>query len=92
MNIFVDNDISIRPKTGEIRLLDKYTVYQINVIMPPPQMKELKTSTSTTVRLNFKQVVFPALQKIWKETNAVGNVTTHSSSAFERKRTMINSI
>ena len=83
MNFFMDNDISIRPKTGEIRLLDKYTVYQTNVIMPPPQMKELKTSASTTVPLNFKQVVFPELQKIWKETNAVGNVITHSSPALK---------
>ena len=92
MNFFVENDISIRPKTGEIKLLDKYTIYQTNVIMPPPQMKELQIQRSTTIPLNFKQILFPVLPQIWKETNAVGNSPSLSSKEKHNDESCLNVI
>ena len=63
MTFMIDNDISVRPKTGEIKIHNKYTVYQTNMLMLPPQIKalELKSCTITPP----KKVVFPSLSPIW---------------------------
>ena len=84
MNFMIDNDISMRPKTGEIKVLNKYTVFQTNMIMPPPQLKAISTS-STTVPLNFRQIIFPTQQNVWKETNALGNFPSPPSLALKEK-------
>ena len=65
MTFMVDNDISVRPKTGEIKIHNKYIIFQTNMLMTPPQVKsaELKSITFKSVK---KQVVFPVLIVIKK--------------------------
>ena len=69
MNFLIDNDISMRPKTGEIKVNNKHVIYQTNVIMPAPKIQALDLSSSTTVSLNVKQVLFPVIKQIWNEIN-----------------------
>lgn len=52
MTFLTDNDISMRPKTGEIKINNKHTIFQTNMIMPAPTLKALGTPSSTTVSLN----------------------------------------
>ena len=42
MNFLKENDIQTRPLTGEIKVLNKFTVYQTNTLMSPPQLKSVK--------------------------------------------------
>ena len=91
MNFMIDNDITMRPKTGEIKVLNKYTVFQTNMIMPPPQLKSVSIS-STTVPLNFRQTIFPSQQNLWKETNALGNAPSPPSLASKEKHSEESSL
>ena len=65
MTFHVDNDISVRPKTGEIKIHNKYVVYQTNLLMLPPQVKsmELKSTIVTPV----KTILFPKPKSYWSE-------------------------
>ena len=63
MNFLIDNDISMRPKTGEIKVNNKHVIYQTNMIMPAPTIQALDLSSSTTVSLNVKQVLFPVIKQ-----------------------------
>ena len=66
MNFFEDNDISIRFKTGEIKIDNKHTVYQTNTLMLPPQLKTLEyTQSSITISKLPKCVLFPSHKPIW---------------------------
>ena len=64
MTFMIDNDISVRPKTGEIKVHNKYTVFQTNMLMSPPQIKALELK-SITVKPP-KKVVFPAFIPMWR--------------------------
>lgn len=65
MNFLKDNDIQTRPLTGEIRIQNKYTVYQTNTLMSPPQLKAI-TNSSPTVSLP-KKVLFPPVIPFYNE-------------------------
>jgi hypothetical protein len=70
MNFLKENDIQTRPLTGEIKILNKFTIYQTNTLMSPPQLKAIATS-STTVTLP-KKVLFPPIVPFFSEpTEAV---------------------
>ena len=58
----VDNDISVRPKTGEIKIHNKFIVFQTNMLMTPPLVKAVDLQ-SRTVKLPKKQVIFPDLNR-----------------------------
>ena len=64
MTFMVDNDISVRPKTGEIKVHNKYIIYQTNMLMAPPQVKSVTDLKDRTVKIPKKQVIFPFLNKI----------------------------
>ena len=55
----------VRPKTGEKKIHKKFTIYQTNMLMQPPQIKSvvLKSCTVTPP----KQVLFPNLDPIWSK-------------------------
>ena len=76
MTFMIDNDISVRPKTGEIKIHNKHTVYQTNMLMPPPQIKalELKSCTITPP----KKIVFPSLSSSWSSSQPLAKVTDGS--------------
>ena len=65
MTFMIDNDISVRPKVGEIKVHNKYTVYQTNMLMSPPQIKttELKSFTVKPP----KKVLFSSISPIWSD-------------------------
>ena len=44
MTFLLDNDISLRPKTGEIKILNKHVVFQTNTLMLPPQVRSMESS------------------------------------------------
>ena len=70
MNFFEDNDISIRFKTGEIKIDNKHTVYQTNTLMLPPQLKSLvNQGSSITISKLPKCVLFPSQKPIWNVTD-----------------------
>ena len=62
MNFLKENNIQTRPSTGEIKVHNKFTVYQTNTLMSPPQLKSIKeySSDSSTIVLP-KQVLFPTI-------------------------------
>ena len=66
MNFLIENDISMRPKTGEIKVLNKHTVFQTNMLMPPPQLRSVTSESSITVQLP-KCVLFPKYASIWED-------------------------
>ena len=74
MNFLMDNDISIRPKTGEIKIHNKHVIFQTNMVLPAPTLQSLGIPRSTTITLNVKQVLFPSLQQIWNETTVEGDL------------------
>ena len=69
MNFLKENDIQTRPLTGEIKVLNKFTVYQTNTLMSPPQLKAI-SSSSTTVTLPTK-VLFSSIVPIFNETEEI---------------------
>ena len=83
MTFLTDNDISMRPKTGEIKINNKHVIFQTNMIMPAPTLKATDTPSSTTVLLNAKKVIFPTQKQIWNETNDYGDPYPTSTFASE---------
>ena len=73
MTFLTDNDIAMRPKTGEIKINNKHVIFQTNMIMPAPSLKALDEPSSTTVLLNVKKVIFPMEKEIWNATNDPGD-------------------
>ena len=67
MTFLVDNDVSLRPKMGEIKILNKFVVYQTNTMMFPPQIRAMKQS-QLTVRIP-KGTLFPLLCTLFKTEN-----------------------
>ena len=68
MTFLMDNDIQTRPLTGEIKVLGKYTVYQTNTLMAPPQLKNITTTNHVTLTLDHgvlfpKMLSFPSVQQ-----------------------------
>ena len=73
MTFLTDNDITTRPKVGEIKINNKHVIFQTNMIMPAPTLQSLTAPSSTTLPLNVKRVLFPTITQIWAETNAYGD-------------------
>ena len=53
MTFMIDNDISVRPKTGEIKVHNKHVIYQTNMLMLEPQIKSLETQTILKLERNI---------------------------------------
>ena len=78
MNFLDENDITIRAKTGELKIQNKHTIYQTNMIMPvPPQMKEMKLSSCTITPP--KKVLFPSYSPLWRDSSQA--VEKHSEAS-----------
>ena len=45
MTFLIDNDISLRPSKGEIKIWNKYVIFQTNTMMLPPQIKTMESSS-----------------------------------------------
>ena len=69
MNFLKENDIQTRPLTGEIKVLNKFTVYQTNTLMSPPQLKAI-SSSSTIVTLP-KKVLFSSILPFFSGTEEI---------------------
>ena len=66
MTFLKENDIQTRPSTGEIKIHAKYTVYQTNTVMTPPQLKSIK-------QLHFsvdlpEKTIFPKVLSFYSQT------------------------
>ena len=70
MNFFEENDVSIRFKTGEIKIDNKHVVFQTNMLMLPPQLKTLNFQhKSITISKLPKCVLFPNQKPFWNVTD-----------------------
>ena len=76
MTFHVDNDISVRPKTGEIKVLNKYVVYQTNLLMLPPQVKSMELKS--TIVAPAKTILFPKPKIYWSE-----HIQTKANPSYE---------
>ena len=56
MNFLVENDISLRPKTGEITVLGKHKIYQANTLMAPPMIRSSTTPESHSLSSNYSKL------------------------------------
>ena len=66
MTFLIDNDISLRPSKGEIKILNKYVIFQTNTMMLPPQIKSMEPS-SKIVKLK-KCRILPDTSAIFSST------------------------
>ena len=66
MTFHWDNDIQPKIKTGQIVVHGKHTIYQTNMLMPPPQINSITYQSSTVTPA--KSVVFPPAQPLWPNT------------------------
>ena len=68
MNFLKENDIQTRPLTGEIKVLNKFTVYQTNTLMSPPQLKSVKNCSFDTYTVGLpKKVLFPPISPLYDD-------------------------
>ena len=62
MNFLKENDIQTRPSTGEIKVHNKFTVYQTNTLMSPPQLKSIENSSPSILTIVLpKRIFFPPI-------------------------------
>ena len=82
MNFLKENDIQTRPSTGEIKVHNKFTVYQTNTLMSPPQLKSIKeySSDSSTIVLP-KQVLFPTIPSFY-DNSPCEDIRTQTASCM----------
>ena len=81
MNFLKENDIQTRPLTGEIKILNKFTIYQTNTLMLPPQLKSITNSPSncSTVTLP-KKVLFPPIIPFFNEPSEAAESKSKNDS------------
>ena len=67
MTFLIDNDISLRPSKGEIKVLNKYVIYQTNTMMLPPQVRSME-SKSKIIKPPRRRI-FPVLRTLFCPTS-----------------------
>ena len=89
MTFLTDNDISLRAKTGEIKLHNKHIVLQTNTLMLPPQIKNMYVKCET-VRLpkcqlfpKFSCVSFHSVPNEEKSNYNASSLTVPLPASFE---------
>ena len=65
MTFLIDNDISLRPKTGEIKIHNKFVIYQTNTMMLPPQIRAME-KVQQTFKIP-KGKIFPNFSSLCKQ-------------------------
>ena len=72
MNFMKENDIQTRPLTGEIKIQNKFVIYQTNTLMSPPQLKAISTNTSTVMLP--KKIHFPPVMPFFNEPSEAADI------------------
>ena len=90
MTFLIDNDISLRPKVGEIKILNKFLIYQTNTLMLPPQIRSMQFSLQT-VKIP-KGKIYPAFKSVLKSNVDLRGLKALTHATIELPNEMKNCI